>query len=79
MPNLNKFVKTKTGRNIMSIILGLGIASLFRKMCDNSDCVKMFAVPFKQIKDKIFKVGDSCSQYTYEVAKCSDGKLIPFE
>lgn len=79
MPNLNKFVKTKTGRNIMSIILGLGIASLFRKMCTNSDCVRMFAVPLKQIQDKIFKVGESCSQYKYEIAKCGDGDLIPFE
>ena len=49
MANLGKFVHTKTGKIIMSIILGLGLASLFRKVCKNYDCIQLYAVPFNKI------------------------------
>ena len=79
MANLGKFVHTKTGKIIMSVILGLGLASLFRKVCKNYDCIQLYAAPFKKIEGKIFQVGDKCVKYNYETAKCEDGNLIKFE
>lgn len=79
MANLGKFVHTKTGKIIMSIILGLGLASLFRKVCKNYDCIQLYAAPFKQIEGKIFQVGDKCVKYDYKMTKCEEGDLIKFE
>ena len=45
MANLGKFVHTKTGKTIMSIILGLGFASLFRKVCKEYNCIQLYAAP----------------------------------
>jgi hypothetical protein len=63
----------------MSIILGLGFASLFRKVCKNYDCIQLYAAPFKQIEGKIFQIGDKCVKYKYESSKCESGNLIKFE
>jgi len=79
MANLGKFVHTKTGKIIMSIIIGLGVASLFRKVCKKYSCIELYAVPFKQIEGKIFQIGDRCVKYKYETAKCENGNLIKFE
>lgn len=79
MANLGKFVNTKTGKIIMSIILGLGFASLFRKVCKDYNCIQLYAAPFKKIEGKIFQVGDKCVKYNYETTKCEDGDLINFE
>lgn len=79
MANLGKFVHTKTGKIIMSIILGLGLSSLFRKVCKNYDCIQLYAAPLKNIEGKIFQVGDKCVTYNYKSAKCEDGNLIKFE
>ena len=79
MANLGKFVHTKTGKTIMSIILGLGLASLFRKVCKNYNCIQFYAAPLHKIEGKIFQIGNKCVKYNYETAKCDDGKLIKFE
>ena len=51
--NLGKFVHTQTGKYIMSILLGLGLASLFRTVCKGKDCLIFHAPPLDQFKDKI--------------------------
>lgn len=79
MANLGKFVHTNNGKLIMSIILGFGLASLFRKVCKNYDCIQLYAAPLEKIEGKIFQIGSKCVKYSYETAKCDDGKLIHFE
>ena len=79
MVHLGKFVHTKTGQTIMSIILGLGLASLFRKVCKNYDCIQLYAAPINKIEGKIFQMGDKCVKYKYNQAKCENGDLIRFE
>lgn len=79
MANLGKFVHTKTGKIIMSIILGFGLASLFRKVCKKYNCIQLYAAPLNKIEGKIFQFGDKCVKYNYETAKCEDGELIKFE
>ena len=36
--NILKSIHTKFGTYVISVILGLGLASLFRKSCDNKNC-----------------------------------------
>ena len=62
--NLGKFIHTKGGRIISSVILGIGLASLFRKVCNNSNCTIKKAPPFNEIVGKIFEYNDKC--YIFE-------------
>lgn len=78
--HLEKFINTEQGRIIMSILLGLGLASLFRRVCRGRNCNIFKAPPIEDIKDKIYKNGDKCIKYTPVSTKCSLGtKTVRFE
>jgi hypothetical protein len=78
--NLGKFVHTETGKILMSILLGFGLASLFRKVCKGKDCIIFHAPPLEQIQNKIYKNGNKCYKYTPAATKCNmSNKIINFE
>lgn len=74
--NLGKFVHTETGKYMMSILLGLGLASLFRTVCKGKGCLTFRAPPLNDFKDKIYKDGDKCVKYVPMATKCSSKKKI---
>ena len=76
MLNMTKFIKTKTGRALMSILLGFGLATLFRKVCKGKSCVTNYACPVEEMHDKIFKYNKKCYKYTPNNAKCNKKKHI---
>ena len=78
--NLGKFVHTETGKIMMSVLLGFGLASLFRTVCKNKECLLFHAPPLEQIKDKIYKNAGKCVKYNPVATKCSlNAKVIEFE
>jgi len=79
--HFGKFVHTKTGKIIMSMLLGFGLASLFRKMCKGKNCNVYHAPPLDTFKDKIYKnETGKCVKYTPVASKCnSSAKIIDFE
>ena len=50
---LKRFFNTETGKIIISILLGLGLATLFRKTCEEKNCVSFKAPDLEDIKNKI--------------------------
>lgn len=61
--HLYKFVKSNTGKYIMSIILGIGLASIFRSVCKGKNCVIYKAPPLEEIHDKIYKFDGKCYKF----------------
>ena len=77
--HLGKFVHTETGRIIMSILLGFGLASLFRTVCKDKDCLLFYAPPLEKIKDKIYKNSGKCVKYSQVPTKCdANVKTVSF-
>ena len=77
--HLGKFVHTETGKYIMSILLGFGLASLFRTVCKGKNCQVFRAPHLDQIQDKIHRYNNKCYTYLPESTKCSaDKKIINF-
>ena len=72
--HLSKFLKTETGKVIMSILLGFGLATIFRKMCKGDNCVIFYAPPLDEIENKIFKQDGKCYQYSLVSTKCDSSK-----
>lgn len=78
--NLGRFVHTEIGKNIMSILLGFGLASLFRTVCKGKNCLLFHAPPLDQFQDKIYKSNGGCVKYNSVSTKCStNAKIISFE
>jgi hypothetical protein len=77
---LGRFVHTESGKIIMSILLGFGLASLFRTVCKNKDCMVFHAPPIEELKDKIYKNNGKCVKYSQVATKCVSGaKTVTFE
>jgi hypothetical protein len=78
--NFGKFLHTENGKYIMSILLGFGLASLFRTVCKDKNCLIFHAPPLDQFKDKIYKSNGKCVKYNSVPTKCSaNAKIISFE
>ena len=74
--HLLKFVHSEIGRNIMSIILGLGLATLFRQMCSGKNCIITKAPPLEEIEDKIYKFDNKCYKLEKNAEKCNNKKKV---
>ncbi len=81
MSLFERFFHTPTGGIIMSVVLGFGLSSLFRQVCNNYNCVHFVAPSLSKIQNKIFAFGNKCISYSYIPTKCpSDTKqILPFE
>ncbi len=78
--HFGKFLHTERGKIIMSILLGFGLASLFRTVCKDQNCLIFHAPPLDEFKDKIYKNNDKCVKYIPVATKCSlNAKTVTFE
>lgn len=74
--HLIKFVKTHTGKYVMSIILGIGLATVFRSICKGKDCIVYKAPPLDEIQDKIYKFNGKCYNFERMSGDCNTKKQI---
>ena len=63
---------TDRGRFILSIILGLGLASIFRKFCEGKQCYSFIGPKQHEIRDQIFSF-DSANNKCYTMRE----KTVP--
>tara|TARA_B100001093_G_scaffold461355_1_gene475743 strand:+ start:179 stop:427 length:249 start_codon:yes stop_codon:yes gene_type:complete len=70
--NIIKSMKTDIGRIILSIILGIGLTSLFRKSCEARNCLLFQAPPFEEINNNIYKYNNKCYKFNEHSVKCDD-------
>jgi hypothetical protein len=69
-------LNTSLGQFFISILLGLGLAALFRKVCNEKNCMKFRGPILSEVDQKIYKHGDKCYTYSVESAKCDKMKKI---
>jgi hypothetical protein len=74
--NIKRLLNTPFGKIIISILLGFGLATMFRKACTDKNCIIFNGPVITDIDDKIYKYGEKC--YTYESAPvaCDKNKKI---
>ncbi len=77
---MKRFTDSLFGRILISVLLGLGLATLFRKVCKDRKCMIFRAPDISNIKDKIFKYNDKCYQYTEKSQSCKtqNKKIVDF-
>ncbi len=64
------------GRFFISVLLGLGFATLFRQVCTGEKCITFNGPVISDIDDKIFKYDEKCYKYTTKSAKCDPVKKV---
>ena len=66
-----RLLETHTGQVIFSLILGLGLAALFQRVCKDGHCIIIQGPPLEEVENKIFKQEDKCYRYKAETTKCN--------
>jgi hypothetical protein len=74
--HLSKFVHSETGKYIMSIILGIGLATLFRTACKGNNCTIKQAPPLEEIQDKTYRIDGKCYKIETNAVSCNSKKQI---
>ena len=67
---MKNILYTDRGRFILSIILGLGLATLFRKFCEGRNCYNFIGPKQEEIRDQIFSF-DSDNKKCYKMKEQS--------
>jgi hypothetical protein len=68
--HLERFVHSSTGRIIMSILLGIGLATLFRSVCKGKNCRIVAAPPMEELDDQIYKFDEKCYKLERNAIEC---------
>ena len=68
--NFKRLLNTELGRIIISVLLGLGIATFFRQVCTGDKCLTFNGPVISDFDEKIFKYDEKCYKYTTKTAKC---------
>ena len=74
--NIKRLLNSDLGRVFISILLGLGLATLFRKVCKDKNCIKFSGPVIGDIEGKTYKYGDKCYTYTSNPTKCDNAKKV---
>ena len=74
--NYKRLLNTKVGIIFISIMLGLGLAVLFRSACNGKDCLDFKGPSFNVINGKTYQFGDSCYKYHAMSSNCDSNKQI---
>ena len=72
--NLKRLIYSDVGRIVISMVLGLGLATLFRKVCKDRDCIVFKAPDVKKIEQQIFQFKNKCYKFTHNIEKCVQNK-----
>ena len=71
MNKLKKLLYSKYSKYLISIILGLGIATIFSRGCQGKSCVIMRAPNSNQVEKHIWGIGDNCYKFRAKVEECN--------
>ena len=52
---MKKFMHSHYGRIIISIIIGFGLSTLFRKTCKDKECIEFKSPPLDKIQNQVYK------------------------
>ena len=76
-----RLLHTNNGRYAISFILGMGLASLFRKVCKDRNCLVFKAPPLSEVTKNTYEYSNKCYTFKETLTKCNPAnkEKIEFE
>lgn len=74
--NFKRLLYTDLGIFFVSVLLGFGLATLFRKACEGKNCINFNGPVISEIDGKTYKYGEYCYKYKLDAAPCDSMKQI---
>lgn len=70
---VRSFLDSPRGSVLMSVILGLGLATMFRKACTGAGCTVIRGPPLKDLRRHVYLQDGQCYKYTPTATRCPSG------
>lgn len=74
--NFKRLLNNPFGIMIVSVLLGFGLATLFRKVCNDKNCIVFNGPVLSDFEGKIYKNDGKCYTYSLTKEKCNPNKQI---
>jgi hypothetical protein len=72
--NFSKLINSVIAKYILSILFGLGLASLFRKVCSERSCLSFKGAKLSDIDRKVFQFNNKCYSFESATSSCDTKK-----
>ena len=72
--NIKKWIHSETSKYIISIILGLGLSTLFRNECFGDNCIEFTSPPIQELEKEMYLYGKKCYTYKSNSEHCDSQK-----
>jgi hypothetical protein len=69
--NIKRLLNSELGKILLSILLGLGLSTIFKQSCSGQSCITYHGPILGQIEDKVYQYGERCYKYTIAPIQCS--------
>lgn len=66
-----RLLNTETGQLFISVLLGLGLATLFRKVCTDKNCIRFNGPVISEVDGKTYQFDEYCYKYNLVPSRCS--------
>ena len=77
--NLREVIHTPMGKILVSMLLGFGLASLFRRHCDRENCMDFRAPKIEEVEKETFRHDGKCYRFTATSVTCEkDARIVAF-
>ena len=72
--HIERLLHSPFGRILIPILLGLGLATMFRKVCKDRNCIVFKAPSIKDIEGNVFGHDGQCYKYTHKTHSCDKNR-----
>ena len=67
---VKRVLSDKFGSIMISVLLGLGLAAIFKRVCSGDNCIVVKAPDEKETRDFVYKIDSSCYKYEPHAVPC---------
>lgn len=67
---IKKFLDSSLGQIIISVILGFGLATIFRKVCRDNNCIVVSGPKISETDKYYYKIENDCYKYKPYATSC---------
>lgn len=71
---LDRLFYRESGQILVSIIFGVALAFMFRKVCKGEHCIVIQPPPLEDIDKYVYKVNNECYRYVPRISECVSKK-----
>ena len=74
--HIRRLIYGKYSPYIISIVLGVGLSCMFRRVCKERNCLVYRAPSLDKIEGKIYKYNNKCYSFSPNAQSCDSNKKI---